>query len=63
MKTKICPTCGEEKPLVLFHRDGKSSDRRKGECSACTVERNRRNRRAWGKSLGRRSANWGVAGY
>jgi hypothetical protein len=61
VKTKICATCQKEKPLVLFHQCPGSKDGRKNECAACVVKRNRRNRRAWGKSLGR-SPQWGVAG-
>lgn len=35
-ETKVCPRCGEEKPLTEYYRDKKSPTGRKSWCKKCT---------------------------
>ena len=40
IETKVCSTCGEEKPLNLFHKDSNRPDGRRSSCRECRSLKN-----------------------
>jgi hypothetical protein len=41
MQTKVCTQCHEEKPVEQFNWQLKSKGKRKGDCRACSMDRQR----------------------
>lgn len=37
--TKICKTCGEDKPLSEYHKHSSTRDKRRSECKVCAIDR------------------------
>ena len=63
--TKICSSCGEEKPLDNFHNSSKSKDGKQCQCKNCariaSNEWRRRNRSAASAAMGQYRQTWGGA--
>lgn len=37
--TKICKTCGNDKPLSEYHRHSSTRDKHRSECKRCAIDR------------------------
>lgn len=53
MKTKTCNTCGVEKPLTEFHKNGRAKDGHLGTCKQCVSKYQRERYAAKGNTLRR----------